>query len=111
MELNSREVAGLLGITEQDVRERAHAGKLPRPTLGIFFTAEPIDMGALDGKPVHTLFVLLSLTPKQHLELLARLAFIFRQPDFVRLLRERTKAETICEWIRWLSARPRDSKT
>jgi PTS system nitrogen regulatory IIA component len=76
---------------------------VPRPTLGIFFTEEAIDMGALDGKPVHTLFVLLSLTPKQHLELLARLAFIFRQSDFVRLLRERANAETICEWIQRLS--------
>jgi PTS system nitrogen regulatory IIA component len=72
---------------------------VPRPTLGIFFTNDPVDMGALDGKPVHTLFVLLSLTPKQHLELLARLAFIFRQPDFVKLLRERANAEAICDWI------------
>jgi nitrogen PTS system EIIA component len=78
---------------------------VPRPTLGIFFTSEPLDMGALDGKPVHTLFVLLSLTPKQHLELLARLAFVFRQADFVKLLRERAKAETICEWIQRTSAK------
>jgi nitrogen PTS system EIIA component len=84
---------------------------VPRPTLGIFFTAAPIDMGALDGKPVHTLFVLLSLTPKQHLELLARLAFVFRQPDFVKLLRERAKAETICDWILRISPNQRSSKT
>lgn len=76
--------------------------KVPRPTLGIFFTDQPIDMGALDGKLVHTLFVLLSLTPKQHLELLARLSFVFRQPAFVQLLRERARAETICDWIQRL---------
>ena len=70
-----------------------------RPTLGIFFTSEPIDMGALDGKPVHTVFLLLSLTPKQHLELLARLAFLFRQQEFVKLLRERAKPEAIIAWI------------
>ena len=45
------------------------------PVFGVFFLSQPIDMNALDGQPVHTLFVLLSLTPKQHLELLARLAF------------------------------------
>jgi PTS system nitrogen regulatory IIA component len=56
-------------------------------------------MGALDGMPVHTLFLLLSLAPKQHLELLARLTFLFRQPEFVKLLRERAKPETIFEWI------------
>ncbi len=72
---------------------------VPRPALGIFFTREPIDMGALDGKPVHTLFLLLSLTPRQHLELLARLAFLFRRPEFVELLRERAKPAAILEWI------------
>jgi len=72
---------------------------VPRPALGIFFTRERIDMGALDHKPVHTLFLLLSLTPKQHLELLARLAFLFRQPEFVALLSQREKPETIVAWI------------
>jgi PTS system nitrogen regulatory IIA component len=72
---------------------------VPRPVLGTFFTHEPIDMGALDRKPVHTLFLLLSLTPKQHLELLARLAFLFRRPDFVTLLWQRAKPDIILEWI------------
>jgi nitrogen PTS system EIIA component len=81
-----------------------------RPTLGIFFTREPIDMGALDGKPVHTLFLLLSLTPKQHLELLARLAFLFRKPEFVTLLRERAKPEAIIEWIERAAPKGKSSK-
>jgi PTS system nitrogen regulatory IIA component len=72
---------------------------VPRPALGIFFTRQPFDMGALDGQPVHTLFLLLSLAPKQHLELLARLAFLFRQPEFVKLLRDRARPETILAWI------------
>lgn len=81
-----------------------------RPTLGIFFTREPIDMGALDGKPVHTLFLLLSLTPRQHLELLARLAFLFRKPEFVKLLRERAKPEAIIEWIERAAPKGKSSK-
>jgi PTS system nitrogen regulatory IIA component len=72
---------------------------VPEPTLGIFFTHKPIGMGALDGKPVHTLFLLLTLGPKQHLELLARLAFLFRSPDFVRLLRDRAKPATVIEFV------------
>jgi PTS system nitrogen regulatory IIA component len=71
----------------------------PRPALGIFFMRKPILMGALDGKPVHTLFLLLSLSPRQHLDLLARLAFLFRGAEFVALLRNREKPETIIEWI------------
>ena len=72
---------------------------VPKPMLGVFFTREPIDMGAMDGKPVHTLFLLLSLTPRQHLELLARLAFLFRQPEFVALLAGREKPDRILEWV------------
>jgi PTS system nitrogen regulatory IIA component len=72
---------------------------VPAPVFGVFFLCHPIDMNALDGQPVHTLFVLLSLTPKQHLELLARLAFFFRQPEFITLLRERPNAERIVKWI------------
>jgi hypothetical protein len=44
---------------------------VPAPVFGVFFLRQSIDMNALDGQPVHTLFVLLSMTPKQHLELLA----------------------------------------
>jgi mannitol/fructose-specific phosphotransferase system IIA component (Ntr-type) len=77
--------------------------------LSIFFTAEPIDMKALDGMPVHTLFLLLSLAPKQHLELLARLSFLFRQPEFVTLLRERAKPETILEWVQHAAPKSRNS--
>lgn len=83
---------------------------VPSPALSIFFTCQPIDMGALDGMPVHTLFLLLSLAPKQHLELLARLSFLFRHHDFVKLLRERAKPETILEWIQFVIPKGKKSK-
>lgn len=73
--------------------------KIPRPVFGVFFLRQPIDMNALDGKPVHTLFVLLSLAPKQHLELLARLAFLFRHQEFITLLSERATPGVIVKWI------------
>lgn len=83
---------------------------VPRPALSIFFTSEPIDMGALDGRPVHTLFLLLSLAPKQHLELLARLTFLFRQPEFVKLLQQRATPKTILEWIQRVAPKGNKSK-
>jgi mannitol/fructose-specific phosphotransferase system IIA component (Ntr-type) len=43
--------------------------------------------------------VLLSVTPKQHLELLARLAFLLRHQEFIALLRQRSEPKTIVEWI------------
>ena len=54
------------------------------PVFGVFFLSQPIEMNALDGQPVHTLFVLLSLTPKQHLELLARLVFFSANQNLSR---------------------------
>jgi len=72
---------------------------VPRPVLGVFFLRHPINMNALDGQPVHTLFFLLSLTPRQHLELLARLAFLFRKEEFITMLRERAAAPDIVGWI------------
>ena len=56
-------------------------------------------LSSRDHQPVHTLFVLLSVTPKQHLELLARLAFLFRHQEFIALLRQRSEPKTIVEWI------------
>jgi len=67
-------------------------------------------MNALDGEPVHTLFLLLSLSPKQHLDLLARLAFLFRQADFVSLLQDRAKPETVIEWILHTSPKGKNAK-
>ena len=84
---------------------------MPRPALGVFFMREPIQMGALDGQPVHTLFLLLSLSPKQHLDLLARLAFLFRKAEFVELLRNREKPTTIIEWIVQTAPNGKHSKT
>jgi nitrogen PTS system EIIA component len=72
---------------------------VPAPVFGVFFLRKSIDMNALDLQPVHTLFVLLSVAPKQHLELLARLAFLFRHQEFIALLRRRSEPETIVEWI------------
>ena len=83
---------------------------MPRPALGVFFMRKPIHMNALDEKPVHTLFLLLSHSPKQHLDLLARLAFLFRQADFVSLLQDRAKPEVIVDWILHASPKGTNSK-
>ena len=38
----------------------------------------PIEYGALDGKPVHTLFTIISPTTRAHLHLMSKLAFVLR---------------------------------
>ena len=46
----------------------------------IAFLKNPIDYGALDGKPVHTLFFLFATDDKKHLHLLAKIAHLSSQP-------------------------------
>ena len=46
-----------------------------QPTLTLAFLSQPIDFGALDGKPVHVLLSIVSPTNRTHLQLLSRLSF------------------------------------
>ena len=59
---------------------------VPQPVVTLCFLEAPVDFGALDGQPVHTLFTLISPTVKAHLHLLSRLAFALRNPDFKALI-------------------------
>ena len=53
-----------------------------RPTISLCFLESPIEFGALDRQPVHTLFSLVSPTVRAHLHLLSRLAYSLRDPGF-----------------------------
>ncbi len=49
---------------------------IDRPVVALCFLDQPIEYGALDGKPVHTLFTIISPTTRAHLHLLAKLSFV-----------------------------------
>lgn len=51
---------------------------IDRPAISLCFLDQPIEYGALDGKPVHTLFTIISPTTRAHLHLLAKLSFALR---------------------------------
>jgi PTS system nitrogen regulatory IIA component len=57
--------------------------------------AQPIDFGARDGKPVHTLFLLVTPTVGIHLQMLARLAAALHDPEFKSAVLRRAPAEEI----------------
>jgi PTS system nitrogen regulatory IIA component len=63
--------------------------------LGLFFLEKPIDFHAIDEKPVHTLFLLISQTARQHLNLLSRLAFALRDPKLKETILTAASRETI----------------
>jgi PTS system nitrogen regulatory IIA component len=52
------------------------------PAVAACYLANPVEFGAPDGKPVSVLFLLVTPTVRVHLQLLARLAFALRTPDF-----------------------------
>jgi len=46
-----------------------------RPAVVLAFLKQSVDFGALDGKPVHVLFSIISPTNRSHLQLISRLSF------------------------------------
>lgn len=52
--------------------------QLPVPKVSLSFLAQPVDFGALDGKPVQILFTIISPTIRMHLHLLSKLAYCLR---------------------------------
>lgn len=60
-----------------------------RPTITLCFLKDPIEFGAMDGKPVDILFSMVSPTVRTHLHLLARMGYVLRNPDFKAALTAR----------------------
>ena len=68
---------------------------LDRPSVTLCFLAKPVDFGAIDHKPVHTVFTMVSPTIRLHLFLLARLAAVLHDEDFRRAVLERAPADQL----------------
>jgi len=47
-----------------------------RPLVSLALLAQPIEFGAPDGQPVHTIFTIISPTPRGHIQMLSRLALV-----------------------------------
>ena len=70
------------GIAIPHVRNPILLQNKPAPAITVCFLKNPIDFGALDGKPVRILFMLTSPTVRIHLHLLSRLAYALHDPRF-----------------------------
>lgn len=66
-----------------------------RPMVTLCFLEQPIEFGAIDGQPVHTLFTIISPTIRAHLHLLSRLGFALRQPAFSEAITKQGPREAI----------------
>lgn len=71
-----------------------------RPMITLAFLAQPVDFGALDGKPVHVLFSIISPTTRSHLQLLSRLSFALHDSQFRETLLRQAPREEILQEVR-----------
>jgi PTS system nitrogen regulatory IIA component len=78
-----------------------------KPFVTLCLLKHPIDFDAIDGKPVHALFMVVSPTVPAHLRILGQLGFLFRDDTLRDLLKRRAGADQILGRIEMLE----DTKT
>lgn len=71
-----------------------------KPLVTLCFLEQPVDYGALDGKPVHALFALISPSVRAHLHLLSRLAFALRDPQLKSLVHSQASRDELLGLIK-----------
>jgi len=70
-----------------------------QPSLALCFLDQAIEYGALDGKPVDTLFTIISPTTRAHLHLMSRLAFVLRDAEAVGAVSRKASRQEILQQI------------
>jgi PTS system nitrogen regulatory IIA component len=65
------------------------------PMISLCFLQDPIDFGALDGKPVQVLFSLICPTMRSHLQLLSRLSYALHDAKFKETVMRQAQPDTI----------------
>jgi PTS system nitrogen regulatory IIA component len=87
------------GIAVPHVRHPVIVGA-PRPLTCLFFLDGELDFDAPDGRPVRTLFVLITPTARVHLQFLSRLSLALRNPIFRQAVEKRADREHILGALR-----------
>ncbi|MDR2746213.1 MAG: PTS sugar transporter subunit IIA [Treponema sp.] len=68
--------------------------------VAVGFPALPVDWKALDGKPVHSVLLIVSASSKFHLRTLSKINFFCTDEKFLSLLRDRAPSAVILQTIR-----------
>lgn len=70
---------------------------ISQPIVTLCFLEHAIEFGSVDGRPVHTIFTMISPTISAHLNLLSRLTFALRQSVFAGVIARKASYEEILE--------------
>lgn len=68
-------------------------------SVSVCYLESPLNFSALDNENVHTLFILLSASPKMHLEILSRISFLCHQENFLNLLKSKAPKDEVINFI------------
>ncbi len=71
--------------------------RVPKPMIILGLLEQPIDFGAVDRRPVHSLFLVITPTTRSHLHILSRLGYILQDRSIRQLLADRASADRILE--------------
>ena len=74
--------------------------KGPTDVVVVVFPKRPVDWGALDGNPVHTIFFLFACDDKRHLHLLAKLAHLSSNDQALKLMRSRPLKKELLDYVK-----------
>jgi PTS system nitrogen regulatory IIA component len=75
-------------------------GDADRQFVSIAFPALPVDWKALDGKPVHTVMLIVSASPRFHLHTISKINFLCQDRDFLALLENRSSPPVLIRAVR-----------
>ncbi|MDR2716668.1 MAG: PTS sugar transporter subunit IIA [Treponema sp.] len=70
------------------------------PLVSVIFPIQPLDWNTHDGSKVHTVFLIVSSSAKQHLNTLSKINFLCQQEKFYSLIKARSSQEDIIAAIR-----------
>ena len=70
------------------------------PLVAVVFPAQSLDWNTPDGSKVHTLFLIVSSSTKQHLGVLSKITFLSQQEAFHSLIAARSSQKEIIAAIR-----------
>jgi len=70
-----------------------------KPLVHFFFPKKALSLNSLDGKPVHTLILIISQTIKQHLSLLAHVSYLLIKKEICQALEQRAAYQDLISII------------
>jgi nitrogen PTS system EIIA component len=77
---------------------------IAEPFVTLCLLSHPVDFEAIDGLPVHALFMVVSPTVPAHLRILGQLGFLLRDETLRGMLRDRASADAVIERVEMIEA-------